>query len=775
MRNKPAGAATHSASGLTARPLTTVLPTSSGIAWVPSGSTRSSQPANVDHTTPWTGTSPPLPASTSRTVTRAPRGLTCTIGSLPPQLVSQTTSAPTRMLPPAPMSSGSGTEAVTRLVVGSTRHSRSPASRSPTTHTPLGPTPTAAGRLPRSGILATTRLLSGSTRISMILPGVDVSAQHAVHTAPPPTATEAGTGPIGTVATTSLVCGSIRARPTPATAPQTAPPPTASPVTQACHGPVPAIVATTRLVFGSTLETVQSCAAQTAPRPTATASTGPPRSTLAATGACGEGKVGERSAGSPGGAVTGEVARLTSAPTTCPAMSSTPSSATTPATLLSRRRDSLGISGAQGCRDRAGPDGRTGSGGGGRRRPLRPGRALPLARAAAEDHRRADHQHDPDVGVEDGRAGRPVVLAQRLVEAGPGVVFDRLHDPAHLEVALGVAGVDDRQGDPGLALHVAVLLPGPGVGHADPPAVPPEPHGVGLHRAVGPDGGQVRDEGELEQVLEAGRDRHCLLVHDRPPVSGGWGSAGLVLVVLVLVVPAEHGVHVHLGAFSTAGEDNATPGADRDRARRGRIVGDAVQVHLVGGRREVEPVAAPGEIEVDLAGGRTDVDVLGGLLERHGHPAGAGARGKRLSEPPAARDRPGPAGEVHRAADALHRHGSSAAADGHGGAGGHLRAEDDRTAEADAWAPRVELQRVAPHCVLDPRLDQGVAPLPEREAVAAVAAHGRDRAGVGDQAMATSRRYGMCLCGPSPAREVLEVLQAGLRALVEQAKGQHVP
>ncbi len=26
----------------------------------------------------------------------------------------------------------------------------------------------------------------------------------------------------------------------------------------------------------------------------------------------------------------------------------------------------------------------------------------------------------------------------------------------------------------------------------------------------------------------------------------------------------------------------------------------------------------------------------------------------------------------------------------------------------------------------------------------------------------------MCLCGPSPAREVLEVLQAGLRALVEQ-------
>src|SRR6266496_2934394 len=534
MRNKPVGAATHSASEPTARPLTTVLPTSSGTAWVPSGSTRSSQPANVDHTTPWTGTSPPLPASTSRTVTRAPRGLTCTIGSLPPQLVSQTTSAPTRMLPPAPMSSGSATEALTRLVVGSTRHSRWPASRSPTTHTPLGPTPTAAGRLPRSGILATTRLLSGSTRISMILPGVDVSAQHAVHTAPPPTATEAGTGPIGTVATTSLVCGSIRARPTPATAPQTAPPPTASPVTQACHGPVPAIVATTRLVFGSTLETVQSCAAQTAPRPTATASTGPPRSTLAATGACGEGKVGERSAGSP------------------------------------------------------------------------------------------------------------------------GVVFDRLHDPAHLEVALGVAGVDDRQGDPGLALHVAVLLPGPGVGHADPPAVPPEPHGVGLHRAVGPDGGQVRDEGELEQVLEAGRDRHCLLVHDRPPVSGCWGSAGLVLVVLVLVVPAEHGVHVHLGAFSTAGEDNATPGADRDRARRGRIVGDAVQVHLVGGRREVEPVAALGEIEVDLAGGRTDVDVLGGLLERHGHPAGAGARGKRLSEPPAARDRPGPAGEVDLPADVVH-------------------------------------------------------------------------------------------------------------------------
>src|SRR5262245_5157970 len=97
--------------------------------------------------------------------------------------------------------------------------------------------------------------------------------QQTAHTPAAVTATDAPTGLIGTRAATRLVAGSMRTSPTPGTAPQTMPAPTATPRRQiAADCPVPATVATTWLLRGSTRKTSQR-AAHTASGPTAIALT----------------------------------------------------------------------------------------------------------------------------------------------------------------------------------------------------------------------------------------------------------------------------------------------------------------------------------------------------------------------------------------------------------------------------------------------------------------------------------------------------------------------
>lgn len=134
-------------------------------------------------------------------------------------------------------------------------------------------------------MVATTRLVAGSTRLSRPGSRSRPSTQHATHTPPAPTAIDSPIGPTGTIATTRLAFGSIRTTPIPGTAPQTAPAPTARPRTQRSARPVPATLAATRLAVGSTRKTVQPLAVHTAPGLAATASTGRSATlTLATTG-----------------------------------------------------------------------------------------------------------------------------------------------------------------------------------------------------------------------------------------------------------------------------------------------------------------------------------------------------------------------------------------------------------------------------------------------------------------------------------------------------------
>lgn len=172
--------------------------------------------------------------------------------------------------------------ATTRLLAGSTCQTGPRAAR---THTPRGLTPTASGRPGRS-IRATTRLAAGSTRTSPVQPPSGTGLpQHTTHTPPAPTAIDSWIGPTGTTATTRLPRGSIRTTPTSGTAPQTAPAPTARPRTQRSLRPVPATLATTRLVLESTRQTSHPATAHTTPGLVATASTDcPPTLILAATG-----------------------------------------------------------------------------------------------------------------------------------------------------------------------------------------------------------------------------------------------------------------------------------------------------------------------------------------------------------------------------------------------------------------------------------------------------------------------------------------------------------
>src|SRR6185436_13934180 len=171
---------------------------------------------------------------------------------------------------------------------------------------------------------------------------------------------------------------------------------------------------------------------------------------------------------------------------------------------------------------------------------------------------RADREDDPYGGVRD-RVAPPVPLLQRLVERRLGiVVVDLLDGAADLQEPVRIRRVGDRQRHPGLALEVAVLLPGLRVGHADPFAVPDEPHDLRLRGTVGPHRREVREHRLVEKVDMTGRDlsvRHAPSLA-RPVVRGHAGGYGVSMVT--------GGASRAMRAAATALRDSVAPDI-RDR------------------------------------------------------------------------------------------------------------------------------------------------------------------------------------------------------------------
>ena len=91
-------------------------------------------------------------------------------------------------------------------------------------------------------------------------------------------------------------------------------------------------------------------------------------------------------------------------------------------------------------------------------------------------------------------------LGQVVDEHSVRVVFDSVDDATNLEVAVGIVRIGDRQRDVWVALHVAHLLPRPGLADLDVFAVPLVPDRIVLHLAVRADRREVRDRRRLQQI-----------------------------------------------------------------------------------------------------------------------------------------------------------------------------------------------------------------------------------------------------------------------------------
>jgi len=102
-----------------------------------------------------------------------------------------------------------------------------------------------------------------------------------------------------------------------------------------------------------------------------------------------------------------------------------------------------------------------------------------------------------------------VAIGQAEELRGFGVGHDVIDPAADLQVPGRPVRVEDREGDCGLNLPVAVLLATGGGGQPDELAVEPEPGGVYLRRPVRADGGQVSVERLLDQVGERLGDHPC--------------------------------------------------------------------------------------------------------------------------------------------------------------------------------------------------------------------------------------------------------------------------